>query len=262
MAVILPPGVSAADFEAAVKQFAAAVGAQWVFTSEEDLRPYRDSYSTVWGTPDERLAAGAVAPNSVEQVQAVVRTANQYKIPLFPISTGKNFAYGGPSANLSGSVIVDLKRMNKVLEVNEDRHFALVEPGVSYFDLYRYIQERGFKVWIDCPDPGWGSPVGNSLDRGIGYTMPFYRDHIGANYGMEVVLANGEVMRTGMGAMPNAKTWQEYKYGHGPDPSGLFAQGNFSGRSTHPFFSDYPLSTIHYPLPPASSSAGTRINPQ
>ena len=74
--------------------------------------------------------------------------------------------------------------------------------------------------------------------------MPFYRDHIGANYGMEVVLANGEVMRTGMGAMPNAKTWQEYKYGHGPDPSGLFAQGNFSGRSTHPFFSDYPLSTI------------------
>jgi 4-cresol dehydrogenase (hydroxylating) len=44
---------------------------------------------------------------------------------------------------------------------------------------------------------------------------------------MEVVLANGEVMRTGMGALPAAKTWQEYRYGFGPDPAGLFAQGNF-----------------------------------
>jgi len=110
----------------------------------------------------------ALSCGSVEQVQAIVRVANRYKIPLFAISTGRTFAYGGPSANLSGSVTVDLKRMNRVLEVNEDRNCVLVEPGVSYFGLYRYIQERGLKVWIDCPDPGWGSPVGNSLDHGIG----------------------------------------------------------------------------------------------
>ena len=224
---ILPPRLSAEQFAAAVRMFEDAVGKEWVFTSDEDLTPYRDSYSTVWGTPDERLAAGAVAPSSVEQVQAVVRIADRYRVPLFPISTGKNFGYGGPSANLAGSVIVDLKRMNRVLEVDENRHFALVEAGVSYFDLYRYIQERGLKVWIDCPDPGWGSPVGNSLERGIGYTMPYFRDHFGASCGMEVVLASGEVMRTGMGALPAAKTWQEYRYGFGPDPAGLFAQGNF-----------------------------------
>jgi 4-cresol dehydrogenase (hydroxylating) len=41
------------------------------------------------------------------------------------------------------------------------------------------------------------------------------------------VLANGEVMRTGMVALPGSGTWQDYKYGFGPDPSGLFAQGNF-----------------------------------
>ena len=224
---VLPPGLTAEQFAAAVRMFEEAVGKEWVFTSDEDLTPYRDSFSTVWGTPDERLAAGAVAPSSVEQVQAVVRIANRYRVPLFPISTGKNFGYGGPSANLAGSVIVDLKRMNRVLEVDEHRHFALVEAGVSYFDLYRYIQERGLKVWIDCPDPGWGSPVGNSLERGIGYTLPYFRDHFGASCGMEVVLANGEVMRTGMGALPAAKTWQEYRYGFGPDPAGLFAQGNF-----------------------------------
>ncbi len=224
---ILPPGVSADALDSAIRAFRATVGEAGGFVSDDDLSAYHDYYSLIPEEADQLWPAAAVAPTTVEQVQAIVRTANEYKIPLFPISTGKNFAYGGPTANLRGSVIVDLKRMNRILEVDADRNFALVEPGVSYFDLYRHIQERGLKVWIDCPDPGWGSPVGNTLDHGIGYTLGPYRDHYAAHYGMEVVLANGEVMRTGMGALPGSKTWQEYKYGYGPDPSGLFGQGNF-----------------------------------
>ena len=224
---VLPPGVTAADFAAACREFAAAVGNDWVLTSDDDLKPYRDHYSPVPLAEEELLASAAVAPTTVEQVQAIVRTANRYKTPLYPISTGKNFAYGGPAPNVRGSVVVDLKRMNKVLEVDADRHFAIVEPGVSYIDLYRHIQERGLKVWVDTPDPGWGSPIGNTLDRGIGYTLGPYRDHAGAQCGFEVVLANGEIMRTGMGALPNGKAFAEYKHGFGPDPSGLFAQGNF-----------------------------------
>ena len=65
------------------------------------------------------------------------------------------------------------------------------------------------------------------MDHGIGYTMGYYRDHFGAHTGMEVVLPNGEVMRTGMGAMPASQSWQEYRHGYGPDPAGLFGQGNF-----------------------------------
>ncbi|HEY5565776.1 MAG TPA: FAD-binding oxidoreductase [Gammaproteobacteria bacterium] len=224
---VLPPNVSAENFASAVRELAGAIGDDWVFTSEEDVALYRDPYSLMRDTERESLASAAVAPSSVEEVQQVVRIANKYKTPLYPISTGKNYAYGGASANLSGSVIVDLKRMNRVLKVDDERNFALVEPGVSYFDLYRYIQERGLKVWIDCADVTWGGLVGNALDRGMGYTMPFYRDHANAACGVEVVLANGEVMRTGMGALPNADTWQEYKHGFGPDPSGLFPQGNF-----------------------------------
>lgn len=223
----LPPNVSAEDFASAVREFADAVGEDWTFTSDADLALYRDPYSVMRGTERESLAAAAVAPASVEEVQAIVRTANRYKTPLFPISTGKNYAYGGASANLNGSVIVDLKRMNRILRVDEDRYFALVEPGVSYFDMYRYIQERGLKVWLDVADVAWGGLVGNALDRGMGYTMPFFREHANAICGVEVVLPNGEVMRTGMGAMPNADTWQEYRHGFGPDPAGLFPQGNF-----------------------------------
>jgi 4-cresol dehydrogenase (hydroxylating) len=224
---LLPPGVNAEDFASAIKEFEDAVGKEWVFTSDEDLHSYRDHFSYIKDQPNELIAAAAVGPDTTEQVQAVVRTANKYKIPLYAISTGKNFAYGGPSPNVRGSVTVDLKRMNRVLEVDDQRNFALVEPGVSYIDLYRYIQERGLNVWIDTPDPGWGSLIGNAMDHGIGYTMGFYRDHFGASCGMEVVLANGEVMRTGMGAMEKSGSWQEYKHGYGPDPSGLFGQGNF-----------------------------------
>ena len=224
---VLPPDLDQATFARVLDEFRGAVGADWVWSSDEDLGPYRDSFSPVWNTDEERRASAAVAPADVGQVQAIVRIAARYKVPLYPISTGKNFGYGGPSPNVTGSVVLDLKRLNRILEVDDKRNFALVEPGVSYFDLYRHIEERGLKVMIDCPDPGWGSPIGNSLERGVGYTMPFFRDHYGASCGVEVVLPNGELMRTGMGALPGAKTWQEYRYGFGPDPAGLFAQGNF-----------------------------------
>ena len=117
--------------------------------------------------------------------------------------------------------------MNRILEVNEQHAFALVEPGVSYFDLYRHIQEHKLKVWIDCPDPGWGSVMGNALDRGGGYTSANYRNHFDSHCGMEIVLPNGELLRTGMGAIPNAQTWQQYKSGCGPWIDGIFSQSNF-----------------------------------
>ena len=220
----LPPGVTSADFSAAIQEFEAVAGKEWVFTSDEDVDLYRDSYSPVWHEAEEPIPSAAVAPDGVEQVQAIVRIANKYKIPLWTVSTGKNLGYGGSAPLLGGSVVVDLKRMNRVLEINDKNHFALVEPGVSYFDLYRYIQEHKLKVWIDPPDPGWGSPVGNCLERGGGYT-PMH-DHFDAVCGMEVVLPSGEVMRTGMGALPGSQTWQQYKYGFGPYVTPIFSQSS------------------------------------
>ncbi len=224
---VLPPDMDAAGFAAFLEELRGAVGADWVWSGDADMFPYRDSFSPVWNTDEERHASAAVAPENVEQVSAVVRIARKHRVPLYPISTGKNFGYGGPSPNVNGSVVLDLKRMNRVLEVNNERNYCLVEPGVSYFDLQRAVDETGNKVMLDCPDPGWGSPIGNSLERGVGYTMPHFRDHFGSHCGMEVVLPDGEIMRTGMGALPGSDTWHEYPYGFGPDPAGLFAQGNF-----------------------------------
>lgn len=223
MKQILPPGMSAHDFADALAAFRRIVGAEYVFTGES-LAGYADPYSIV---PDDdgHAASAAVAPADTEQVQAIVRAANEHGIPLWPISCGRNLAYGGASPRMPGTVVLDLKRMNRILEVSEKDGYALVEPGVSYFDLYNYIQARGYKLWLDVPDPGWGSVVGNALEHGVGYTP--YGDHFGMQCGMEVVLPTGDIVRTGMGAMPKSTTWQLFKYGFGPYLDGIFSQSNF-----------------------------------
>ena len=207
----LPPGINSRSFNNAIREFEKAVGSDWVFSSEEDVNLYRDAYTPFWNEEEELVASAAVAPVTVEEVQEIVRIANRRRIPIYPISTGRNLGYGGSAPTLSGSVVLDLKRMNKVLEVDERNASILVEPGVSYFDAYNHLQGLGSKLMLDVPDPGWGSLIGNAMDRGGGYTMPVYRNHFDAHCGMEVVLANGEVMRTGMGAMPGTKSWQQFK---------------------------------------------------
>lgn len=226
MARVLPPGLSASAFDRAIADFRVAVGQEWTRVGDDDLERYRDPYSFRWNSADEYLASAAVLPETVEQVQAVVRIANKHRVPLYPISKGMNLTYGGAAPTFSGSVIVDLRRMNRIIAVNDKRNFALVEPGASYFDVYRHIQEQRLNVWLDVPDTGWGSLIGNALEYGVGYTASPFRDHFAAHCGMEVVLPTGEVMRTGMGALPGAESWQDYRYGVGPYVDGLFAQSN------------------------------------
>ena len=69
--------------------------------------------------------------------------------------------------------------------------------------------------------------LGNALDGGVGVTLAPYRNHFEAQCGIEVVLPNGRMMRTGMGALPGAKTWQQFKPGFGPRIDGLFKQSNY-----------------------------------
>ncbi|RIV81073.1 FAD-binding oxidoreductase [Aurantiacibacter xanthus] len=216
--------MSAADFADGLAQMRSIVGPEWVFDQPADLNTYRDFYSVLWGEPEEKQASAAIAPASVEEVQAIVRAAGERGMPLYPISTGRNLGYGGSAPVLSGSVVLDLKRMNRVLEVNEANCSCLVEPGVSYFDMYRHLQESGSKLWLDVPDPGWGSLIGNAMDSGGGYTVSGYRGHWEAVCGVEAVMADGEVLRTGMGALPGSETWQQYRMGIGPCLDGLFRQ--------------------------------------
>ena len=85
----VPPNVSAEAYGKALLEFEHVLGKEWVFTSDEDLDLYRDAYSPYLNEPEERIASGALAPSSTEQVQQIVRIANKYRIPLYTISTGR-----------------------------------------------------------------------------------------------------------------------------------------------------------------------------
>jgi hypothetical protein len=151
-----PPNLSEGEFRTALARLRDVVGSEWVFDSDADVALYRDAYSPLWSEAEERYASAAVAPISVEQIQSIVGIANDYQLPLYPISTGRNLTYGGSAPVYSGSVVVDLKRMNRILDVNERDKTCLVEPGVSYFDMYRYLRDNDIRLWIDTADPGWG----------------------------------------------------------------------------------------------------------
>ena len=139
---------------------------------------------------DDLIASAVVCPRSVPDVQTIVRLANDFQIPIWPTSIGRNTGYGGAAPRLRGSVVVNLGRyMNRVLEVNVEGAYALLEPGVTFSDLYNYLVQNGLqdKLWIDVsfisslaqwmlthtvevPDIGGGSVLGNAVERGVGYT--------------------------------------------------------------------------------------------
>ncbi|KAI4593653.1 hypothetical protein KJ359_009137 [Pestalotiopsis sp. 9143b] len=156
----------------------------------------------------------------------MVQLYNDFEIPLWPFSVGRNVGYGGAAPRVSGSVGLDMGRhMNRILKVNTDGAYALVEPGVTFSDLHNYLVENNLrdKVWADVPDLGGGSILGNTVERGVGYT-PY----------------DGTLLRTGMGALPNlnadpnsppheqepSATWQHFNYGFGPYNDGIFSQSS------------------------------------
>jgi len=221
MSDLLPPGVSQADFTSAIGELREVLPADAVIADNEaDLRSYRDPFTTL----ESALPSAAVTPRNVEEIQKVLVVARKYRIPLWTISTGRNLAYGGASPRKPGYIVLDLNRMNRVLEVNEKYGYAVVEPGVTYFDMYNYLQRNNIKLWIDPASPGWGGVLGNTLDHGAGYTP--YGDHLLMQCGMQVILADGTVIDTAMGALPNSTTGTLDKYGCGPWVDGLFTQSN------------------------------------
>ena len=256
MTSVVSAEVSVRDLSRALDGFVAAVGADHVLTDEADLREFRDPFA--YETWDDYTASAVVMPETVEEIQEIVRVANEHKVPLWTHGTGRNNGYGGPAPRVRGSVILSLRRMNRVLEIDEELGYAVVEPGVRWFDLYEAIQAGGHKLMLSVPDLGWGSVVGNTLDHGITY-LPYGTD-MAAQCGMEVVLPNGELMRTGMGAMPGNRSWNLYKRGLGPTPDQLFMQSELRHRHEDGHLADAVPGVLHAPL--AARLARRRSRPR
>lgn len=165
-----------------------------------------------------------VRPNAVEQIQAIVRSAaaNGFGISVMPNAAGNGLTIAPAT---KASIVCDLSRLDEIYELNTDSGYALLGPGVSFDQLLDHIEARAAPYWIDCDANGANSVAGSVAERALGYTA--YGDHLLMQCGMEVITRNGEVMRTGMGALPGSDTWQLFKYNFGPYLDGLFSRSNF-----------------------------------
>ncbi|KAK4155414.1 FAD binding domain-containing protein [Chaetomidium leptoderma] len=221
---VLPPGLDLDTWKVILSKFLEILGEKGVIVGDEHKLNYLDIFSLAENEHEIRGSPCALRPTTVEHIQAILKVANEYKIPVWTVSRGKNLGYGTNAGRVRGSVIIDLQNMDKVIEVNDKYSYYTVEPGVSFFKLYETIREQKKNIWCSVPALGWGSVVGNSLDRGWGYTPN--GDHSNLICGIEAVLADGTVVRTGMGAV-NDKLWPLFRGGYGPTYDSMFSQSNF-----------------------------------
>lgn len=211
------------NLERAIEQFTRIVGAENVLVDPAVTLEFSDPFATI-ADRDSLKAPAVVQPIKVEEIQEILRLANELEVPVWVNSQGRNNGYGGSATRTPGSIVINLRRMKKI-EVNVEHGYAVVEPGVNFFELHDAVKEASNGAfWIDPPDLGWGSVIGNALEYGLGYTP--YGDHGKNLHGLEVVLPTGELLRTGFGAMPGNNTWHIASHSYGPSLEGLFFQSN------------------------------------
>jgi len=175
--------------------------------------------------PWRSLIAGIVRPSSTDEVASLVKAAAATATPLYPVSTGKNWGYGDRLPAGDNQVVLDLGRMNRIIEVDEALAYAIVEPGVTQGQLFEHLQARQLALWLDCtgagPDAG---VIGNILERGFGHTP--LGDRFRAISGIEAVLGDGSILRTGFAGAESSAVGATYPHGLGPVLDGLFSQSN------------------------------------
>ncbi|MFT5130400.1 MAG: 4-cresol dehydrogenase (hydroxylating), partial [Rhodothermales bacterium] len=163
-------------------------------------------------------------PENSEQVRRIVAIANERRVPLYPISRGCNWGLGSRLPVRDGCAVVDLSRMNKIISVDAKHAYAVIEPGVTQGQLYDHLVAEEIPLMLNVTGAGrQASLVGNALERGIGY----FSSRADSLSGMEVVLGNGDVIRTGFGHFESAHTTHLYRHGIGPSLDGIFGQSNF-----------------------------------
>lgn len=173
---------------------------------------------------------GVEFPESLDQVVDLVNRSQQpnTRQPLYPISSGLNWGYGSSSPVAPGALIVDLSRMNKILnaeQISIDNPIAVIEPGVTQAQLSEFLTRNCPELTFNVTGAGRDTSIlGNALDRGVGYFGP-RKDDI---FGLEIVTGMGEVIQTGFRRLGKTSPLAHcHPYGLGPILDGLFFQGNF-----------------------------------
>lgn len=208
------------------KALVSIVGQAHVSWDAPDMIPYiKDSYSTMMDR-EVPLPDFVAMPKTTDEVQQIVQLANQYLFPIYPRSFGVNIA-GSALPYTAGGVVLDLKRMDRIIEINQDTMTATIEPGVTWGKLRKEANKKGLDV-IPIGGPYQTSPVGNHLLTNI--TLYSSKYHCDRAVTLKAVLPNGKILRTGSWASAVGGDINPYfRYAYGPDMTGMFrgSLGNF-----------------------------------
>lgn len=139
-------------------------------------------------------AEALVFPLNTQEVSSVLRYAHENHVPVTPRGAGTNLV--GSTIPVKGGIILDLSRMNRVLELDEDTMTITVEPGILLQEVQAYVERRGF---FYPPDPGEkASSIGGNISTNAG-GMRAVKYGVTRDYvrGLEAVLADGTVLQLG-----------------------------------------------------------------
>jgi FAD/FMN-containing dehydrogenase len=175
------------------------VGRDNVLNSPETLKEYSGDCS--FAPP--KMPACIVKPANIEELQGVVRWANEKRIPLVPVSSGAPHFRGDTVPGVEGAVIVDLRRMNKIIRVNHANRVAIVEPGVTFGELQAELAKSGLCAYIPLAPRGSKSVLASVLERDPILMPSVHFDSTDPMLCAEIVFGTGDKMRTGEAAGPD-----------------------------------------------------------
>lgn len=165
------------------------------------------------------VAAAVIKPRSIDQLAAIVSDANRLEYSIFPRGGGVSYT-SGYVPNNEKSLIFDLRRLDAILEINEEDMYVIVEAGCTWKVLYEALSQRGLRT------PFWGSlsglraTVGGSISQSaIFWGAGNFGSSSDSVIGMSVVIADGSIITTGSGAHAGTSPFARY---YGPDLTGLF----------------------------------------
>ncbi len=178
--------------EALLAELRSAVGADAVLTDVDVTASYQRDMMPLapCGQP-----LAVVLPTSAEQVQAVVRACASAKTPIVPRGAGSGLS--GAANAVEGCVVLATTRMNAIVEIDPDNRLAVVEPGVVNLDLRGAVEKHGLFYPPDPSSYDWCTIGGNLSTNAGGLCCVKYGVTTDSVLGLDVVLADGELLRTG-----------------------------------------------------------------
>lgn len=207
------------NFKKAIREWISVLTRERVIQDKSILK----SESTATFRTSQKILA-ILKPLSGDEISAIMKIATKNAVPVYPVSGGKNWGLGSKVPQKNG-VLIDMSLMKRITGFNEEMGYITVEPGVTFHEVENFLVRRKSSLMLDATgSTPEASIIGNTAERGHG--MALYADRFNFVCGLEVVLANGEMIKTGFESIEHSKLGPLAKWGLGPYVDGLFTQSN------------------------------------